>query len=228
MNSHRQVLITAKPALVEAPDDETASVPRRAVPSWRRRLAFLSRWLHVYLSMASFAVLFFFAVTGLTLNHAEWFSKQQKTYQYKGSVPPDWVNTSNPKEVAKLEVVEHLRRTHGIKSALTDFRVDASQLSVSFKGPGYTADAFVDRQTGAYDVTESRMGFAAILNDLHKGRDSGAAWSTLIDVSAVLMCLVSLTGIVLFFILKRSRLSGLMAAAAGAVLCCLVYFAWVP
>jgi hypothetical protein len=228
MNSHRPVLITAKPALVKAAGHKTASVPRSQVPAWKRQLTFLSRWLHVYLSMASFAVLFFFAVTGLTLNHAGWFSKQQKTFQYKGRVPQDWVNTSNPKEVAKLEVVEHLRRTHGIRSALTDFRVDASQLSVSFKGPGYTADAFVDRQTGVYDVTESRMGLAAILNDLHKGRDSGPAWSALIDVSAILMCLVSLTGMVLIFILKRSRLSGLMAAAAGAALCYLVYLAWVP
>jgi hypothetical protein len=29
----------------------------------------VSRWLHIYLSMASFGILFFFAVTGLTLNH---------------------------------------------------------------------------------------------------------------------------------------------------------------
>ena len=38
-----------------------------------------SRWLHVYLSMFSFAVLMFFAVTGLTLNHANWFDGQERT-----------------------------------------------------------------------------------------------------------------------------------------------------
>jgi len=29
----------------------------------------VSRWLHIYLSMGALRILFFFAVTGLTLNH---------------------------------------------------------------------------------------------------------------------------------------------------------------
>ena len=40
------------------------------------------------------------------------------------------------------------------------------------------------------------MGFFAVLNDLHKGRDTGSAWARVIDLSAVLMTLVSLTGAV--------------------------------
>ena len=38
-----------------------------------------ARWLHIYGSMASFAVVLFFAVTGLTLNHQDWFANQQVT-----------------------------------------------------------------------------------------------------------------------------------------------------
>ena len=66
---------------------------------------------------------------------------------------------------------------------------------MSFKGPGYAADAFVDRKTSAYDVTETRMGVVAIINDLHKGRDTGPAWAQIIDLSAILMMLVSITGL---------------------------------
>jgi hypothetical protein len=58
---------------------------RRLIP--KRRLAALSRWLHIYLSMASFAILLFFAVTGLTLNHAERFSAQPRATQIKGKMP---------------------------------------------------------------------------------------------------------------------------------------------
>jgi len=36
-----------------------------------------------------------------------------------------------------------------------------------------------------------------VANDLHKGRDTGKTWSILIDVSAVLMTLISLTGLIL-------------------------------
>ena len=184
----------------------------------------LSRWLHIYLSMASFGILFFFAVTGLTLNHTEWFAGQQKTIQTKGSVDLKWIRTA----VAKLEIVEHLRNTHGIKGALSDFRIDGQQCAVSFKGPGYTADTFIDRDTGAYEITETRMGLVAIINDLHKGRDSGKVWSLMIDISAVLMCLVSLSGIILMLFLQKRRFSGLLVAAAGVALCYLVYVIWAP
>jgi uncharacterized protein len=193
-------------------------------PFWKRQTMILSRWLHIYLSMVSFAILFFFAVTGLTVNHVEWFVKQQTTVQLRGKVQPQWLKN----DVAKLEIVEHLRNTHGIKGALKDFRIDDSQVSVSFKGPGYAADTFIDRQTGAYDLTEIRMGMFAVLNDLHKGRDSGKAWKWVIDISAVLMTVVSLTGLLLIFFLQRKRFAGLMAAAAGALLVYLAYVAWVP
>jgi hypothetical protein len=68
----------------------------------------------------------------------------------------------------------------------------------------------------------------ALLNDLHKGRDSGKGWSWLIDVSAGFLTLVSLSGLVMLFFLKKKRLSGLMMVIIGAVLCYLIYWLWVP
>ena len=72
------------------------------------------------------------------------------------------------------------------------------------------------------------MGWGAVINDLHKGRDAGAAWKLLIDISAVLMTLVSVTGMALIFFLAKRRFSGLMAAAVGAVLCYVIYLVFVP
>jgi hypothetical protein len=184
----------------------------------------LSRWLHIYLSMASFGILFFFAITGLTLNHADWFAKQQQTIQIRGNLDKHYLG----KDVAKLEIVEHLRNAHGIHGAVKDFRVEDTDCSVAFKGPGYSADVLIDRATGRYELTETRMGFFAVLNDLHKGRDTGGAWAVIIDISAVLMTLVSLTGLLLIFFLQKKRVSGLLAAVAGIVLCYLAYVAWVP
>jgi hypothetical protein len=193
-------------------------------PKWKRKAAAWSRWLHIYLSMFSFAILFFFAVTGLTLNHSSWFDGQERTTQVKGTVDGNWVKG----DVAKLEIVEYLRKAHHITGAMHDFRVDDTQLSVSFKGPGYTADASIDRQNGTYELSETRMGFWAVVNDLHKGRDAGPMWAAIIDVSAVLMTLVSLTGFVLIFFMLKRRSSGLMVFAFGAVACLLFYWKWVP
>jgi hypothetical protein len=135
-----------------------------------------------------------------------------------------WLRTP----VDHLNVAEFLRQQHQLSGRVSDFRVDDSQVSVSFKGPGYTADAFIDRSSGSYDLTETRMGLAAVLNDLHKGRDSGHAWSAVIDISAVLMTLVSGTGLVLLCFLQKKRFSGFVAAAVGLGLFALVYGLWVP
>ena len=222
MKSQQAPLINAN-FLVDNVD--ATSAQRRLVT--KRRLASLSRWLHIYLSMASFAILLFFAVTGLTLNHAERFSARQRITQIKGKVESDWIKAEDA-AVDKLAIVEHLRQAHGIKGALSDFRLDESEAAVSFKGPGYAADAFINRETGEYELTETRSGLVAALNDLHKGRDTGRAWSWLIDASAVLMTLVSLTGLVLIWFVKRRRLSGLMLAGVCGLACYMIYLFLIP
>ena len=173
--------------------------------------------------MVSFAVLLFFAVTGITLNHPEFFGVHERTSQVNGTLNTAWM-----KDPDKLSIVEYLRKTNGVKSAMTDFRVDDAQLGVSFKGPGYTADTFIERASGKYQLTETRMGAVAVLNDLHKGRDTGKAWVWLIDASAVLMALLSATGLVLLFFLPKRLKAGLMVAVIGAIACYLVYWIWVP
>jgi uncharacterized protein len=210
-------------APVPAPAPPTTP-PARRNPFWKRKLASVSRWLHIYLSMASFAILFFFAATGFTLNHQDWFASQQKTLRTRGSLNVQWLQGA----VDKLQVVEYLRRKDGIHGAVDDFRIEDSQCTVSFKGPGYEADIVVDRRTGAFDITETRAGFVAIVNDLHKGRDAGQTWSKIIDIAALLMTVVSLTGLILIFFLHKRRLSGLLLLAAGGLSAYLIYVVWVP
>jgi uncharacterized protein len=177
--------------------------------------------------MLSFAILLFFAVTGLTLNHAEWFDNQQRPALYHGTLNKAWVNTPDPGGMAKDEIVNYFRRTYRTMGALSDIHVDGDQCEVLFKGPGYEADATIDRATGKYDLTVSPFSLVAVLDDLHKGRDTGAKWSAIIDFSAVLMTLVSLTGLTLIFFLNQRRFSGLLLVAVGALLCCFVYFLWI-
>jgi len=175
--------------------------------------------------MASFSILLFFAVTGLTLNHAEWFAKQQTTVEVQGTVDTGWVVPG--RDPAKFDLVEYFRVRKGIQGAVADFRVDESECDISFKGPGYAADAVIERSSGQYRLTITRMGLAGILNDLHKGRDTGHIWAQMIDLSAVLMTLVSLTGMVLILFLYKRRLSGLIVLGSGAVIFILVYRFWV-
>jgi hypothetical protein len=195
---------------------------------WKRRIAKYSRWLHVYVSMASFVVVFFFAVTGLTLNHTEWFEGQERVLELHGTLDPAWTRTATEAGVRRLEIVEQMRNAHGIRGAVSDFRVDDAQVSVSFKAPGYGADVFIDRETGSYDLTETRLGLAAVVNDLHKGRDAGPAWKLLIDISAALLTFVSLSGLVLIYFIHKHRLAGIVSLLAGGALATLIYAWLVP
>lgn len=205
------------------------SEPAHLVGYWKRRSASLFRWLHIYISMVSFGLLFFFAITGLTLNHPDWvFGTQPVTKQLHGKLEPKWVSPGEAGAVAKLEIVEQLRRAHGVKGLVGEFRIEDNQCAVTFKGPGYSADALIDRATGSYELNETRMGFVAIVNDLHKGRDTGRGWSLVVDLSAVLMVIVSLTGMVLIYFVKRRFVSGVMIAILGMALGYLAYMWLVP
>jgi len=194
----------------------------------KRNTSNWSRWLHIYLSMFSFIILLFFAVTGITLNHTEWFADQQKTTSMNGKLNLEWVSVKDTARIAKLNIVEFLRNTHGIKGAVGEFSIDENQCTISFNGPGYTADAFVNREDGSYEVSETKTGIWGVLNDLHKGRDSGKTWGWLIDASAVLMVLVSMTGLIMLFFLKKKRVSGILIMVLGGLISYLVYRIFVP
>ncbi len=181
--------------------------------------------------MVSFAILFFFALTGITLNHPDWFfNESQSTQSHSGTLDLKLLNVagSESNAVKDLEIVEHFRTRHQLRGALENIITDEFQCVVSFKGPGYSADAFIDRETGEYTLDESSLGFVPLINDLHKGRDSGPIWSLVIDLSAVLMVLVSLSGTALILFLKRYRVSGLIILCGGAIVAFLVYFYGVP
>jgi hypothetical protein len=135
----------------------------------------------------------------------------------KGTIGPALADRGEITAEARDLIVEELRNAHNIRARLTDFRIDDFECSVSFSGPGYNADAFIERSTGQYDLTVTSAGFIAVLNDLHKGSDTGTRWATVIDISAILMILVSVTGLVMIFYLCRRRLPGLIVAAIGAL-----------
>jgi hypothetical protein len=193
----------------------------------KRRVAKYSRWLHIYVSMTSFVIVLFFAVTGWTLNHPDKFGGLERRRQAVGSIDAKLTNTGGV-EPAKREIVDALRRDQHVGGALSDFRVDDELISVAFKGPGYIADASVDRRTGKYEFSESRLGAVAMLNDLHKGRDSGSTWKFLIDVSAGLLTFISLSGLVLLYFIHKHRVAGIVLLLAGGALTALIVWAWVP
>ncbi|MDE3252994.1 MAG: PepSY-associated TM helix domain-containing protein [Bacteroidota bacterium] len=176
--------------------------------------------------MISFTIVLFFSVTGLTLNHADKFQGGVKTTQAKGKLDSSWVNSKDTLAIPKLTIVEYFRKNYPVKGAVSDFRIDDYQINLAFRAPGYEAAIFIDRVSGNFELTQTSAGWIGFINDLHKGRDTGSTWSWVIDISAVLMVLISLTGIILLLYIKRKRLNGILLVLLGTLLLYLVYRIW--
>jgi uncharacterized protein len=173
-----------------------------------------SRLIHAYTSMLCLLIVLFFAFTGLTLNHPDWaFGGRDVRSTVQGTLPTGFTSGT---EVDWLEVAEFLRSTHSLRGEVGEHVVNGNEGSITFRGPGYAADGFFQLDTGSYEVVTTARGLVAIMNDLHKGRDTRRSWNWAIDVSAVVLVLISLTGLILQLFLKKRRRSTLLSAAGGA------------
>lgn len=232
---------TLKPRLKAHPP-----VRRKKPRTLSHQFAAAVRWLHIYISLFSFTALVFFGLTGITLNHPTWFGAEaQQMTEHEGEIKPEWLPPPPETPAAqatdgdadasaveagvdKLAIAEHLRAMHGLRGAVSEFRIDERECLILFKGPAYSADVVVDRETRRYRATVTQLGAVALMNDLHKGRDSGGSWSILIDIVSILTVFLSITGLVLIFYLRRKRLSGLITAAVGTVVIIAVAIWLVP
>jgi hypothetical protein len=64
--------------------------------------------------------------------------------------------------------------------------------------------------------------------ELHRGTDAGPVWSWVIDITAVLLIITSLTGLTLWMLVRKWRNLGLAALAASLIICGVIYFLFVP
>ena len=83
--------------------------------------------------------------------------------------------------------------------------ISPREIYVALPRPGGDAWFSLDRKSGEarYELTD--RGWISYLNDLHKGRNTGAAWSLFLDVFAVACIVFCVTGLVLLQLLSHAR-----------------------
>ncbi|MDB4877950.1 MAG: PepSY-associated helix protein [Gemmatimonadetes bacterium] len=187
------------------------------------RVVSLARTLHIYLTMFAFVMMMFFAVTGVLLNHEDSFMAESQSTETRGVLPAALLAGPD-----KLMIVERLRAGFGAVGAVTTFDVDSAAMHVELKGPGRQTDAEIDRRTGAVVVTIERKGLVVRLDDLHRGKDGGRVWSAVIDLSAILLFLGSLSGILMWWALPRRRKLGLVALVGSIAIIGVIYMIAIP
>jgi len=150
-----------------------------------------------------------FAVTGITLNHASQIESKPRVTATTAQIPPDLLRqVKDQKGAAKRPLPAPLQEwvTKALGVAIDNRDAEWSQeIYVSLPRPGGDAWLSIDLDTGEarYEVTD--RGWLAWLNDLHKGRHTGIAWSLFIDVFSVACIVFCLTGLVLLQLLAAQR-----------------------
>lgn len=180
-----------------------------------------SRLIHVYVSMALLTLMIFFSVTGVTLNHPAWFAdKEADVTELTVQLPESLLA-----EEQQGALMQHLFEQPWFNGKRLVIERDDYELFISDKGPGSHLSVTVDLETGEAFVEETDYGVWAKLNDLHKGRNTGSVWSFIIDLSAILMILFSITGLVLALAQRRvNKTLGLSLVTTLAVFLSYIFY----
>ncbi|MEC6813603.1 PepSY-associated TM helix domain-containing protein [Photobacterium toruni] len=204
----------------------------KAVQLWARRL-------HIYISMALLLVVLFFAITGITLNRPHLFvSQTPNVVEQQLVIPTELLGSDKglfaPDRAALIAYLAKHSDVTGTPSAIDIFTdVDGDELlegeiSLDYKGPGYNATVFIDMTTAQATIESTNYGVIAVLNDLHKGRNSGEIWRWFIDITALLMVMFVLTGVCLLIPKKKTFNTSLKWMGLGSVISLLIYIFAVP
>ena len=167
----------------------------------------LARLIHVYVSMALLTLLLFFSVTGITLNHPEWFSSHQaQVVESELTIDTiaelalsDGQVTSEQQQVITSEI----EQAFAVSLQNTKPELMSGELFYSIKQAGKSASIAVDLETGEAFFEQTHYGWWAVLNDLHKGRNTSNFWGWIIDLSSVLFIVFAITGFILAMPQKR-------------------------
>jgi len=190
-----------------------------------RRFLAWTRTIHIYLTMAAMGLMVFFALTGITANHEEWFGATTPNSRTLTGTPPK----AAIYKLDKLAIVEQLRSHFPVSGAMFAFDTDnADQIEVIFKGPGRTSKADIQRADGQTEVTITSFGFFGRINDLHRARDTEGTWWWMVDVAAIVILLAAISGVILWLALPKRRNLGILATILGIAICLAFYWMVVP
>ncbi|RZA19178.1 MAG: hypothetical protein EOP93_09465 [Lysobacteraceae bacterium] len=152
-----------------------------------------------------------FSVTGITLNHAAQIESSPQVQQGNATLPANLLAALPAREDGKAAlppaVATWLQSELGIATGTREAEWSPEEVYVSMPGPGRDAWISIQREDGAVEFERTERGWISYLNDLHKGRNTGAAWSWFIDVFAVACIVFTATGLFLLQLHARQRRS---------------------
>jgi hypothetical protein len=170
-------------------------------PARARWLKTLYRWHWISSALALLGMLLF-AATGLTLNHAAQIEAQPRVIERKATLPAALLAAhaaapGEKKHDAPLstDIADWVAAALAVDVRGRPAEWSTDELYIAMPRPGGDAWVRIDRASGEAEFEDTDRGWVAYLNDLHKGRNAGTAWSWFIDAFAVACLVFTITGL---------------------------------
>ena len=183
-----------------------------SVSGQQQRRGYWLRTLHQWHWISSAICLIgmiLFAATGITLNHAAKIEAKPEVINQQAQLPApvlaslaDGAEGNAPLPAA---AVRWLDAQFKVSIGRRQAEWSEEEVYVSMPSPGADAWISIDRGSGAVEYESTDRGWISYFNDLHKGRNAGAAWSWFLDVFAVACLVFCITGLFLLQLHARQR-----------------------
>lgn len=191
----------------------------------KSRKAFWLKQLHMWHWMSSAISLIglvLFAITGFTLNHAADIEAAPTVVEKSAQMPAAVLGNlggdpAGGKGRLPAPVATWVEDNFPVKAS-GEAEWSADEVYLPAPRPGGDAWVAIDRATGAVTSEVTDRGWISYLNDLHKGRNSGGAWSLFIDIFALACLVFAITGLFLLWLHSAKRKSTWPLVGAGLVL----------
>ena len=151
-----------------------------------------------------------FAITGITLNHAGQIESKPRVESRDGQLPEALTAELKSLQAAQKD----LKKGDAVATlpasvqawVRNEIQVDVAARAVEWSDdeayvpmprPGGDAWLRIDLKDGTLEYETTDRGWISYINDLHKGRNTGSAWSLFIDVFAVGCLVFCITGLLI-------------------------------
>ncbi|MDX1292709.1 MAG: PepSY-associated TM helix domain-containing protein [Hyphomonas sp.] len=200
---------------------QTAGAKRASMKMFIKRQVRTVHWMSGALSLVGMML---FAATGITLNHARDLTATPKTVEGEIVLPKELTaQLDEPVEAGAVPglppaVTTYLKSETGLDTSGRPAEWSDLDVYVSLPRPGGDAWISIDRDSGEVLFEQTSRGAVAYLNDLHKGRNTGFAWSLFLDLFAVAAILFCASGLWLLQMHSARRPSTWPLTIAGFAL----------
>ncbi|MBI5335408.1 MAG: PepSY-associated TM helix domain-containing protein [Burkholderiales bacterium] len=198
------------------------SSPTSTRAAW---LKTLHQWHWVSSAICLIGMLLF-ALTGITLNHAADIPAQQTVQQRSAQLPADLrallradaADDDERKAELPPPVRDWLQQALDIELPAAQAEWSLDEVYIALPRPGGDAWLRIARDSGEVEYERTDRGWISYLNDLHKGRHTGAAWKWFLDVFAAACLVFCLTGLLILKFHAAQRPGTWPMVALGLVL----------